>query len=137
MPVQPADPRARRRALWLIGGSTAFGTAGVLALARHRGAIEVWLIAAPGNLALALQLLALATLLPTLGLAGYIWVYARRVLRGQRFPPPGAAVTRPTPIRTHGDARRMAQRLRLLATLLIVTGAGLALTLWQLASTFA
>jgi hypothetical protein len=95
-PIQRADPRARRRARWLVLAAlpllagAAVGSELIArwleTLARERPAEAV----AP--IRLAIVGLSAATVLPLLGFAAWTWRLAGRVAAARRFPPPGVAV---------------------------------------------
>src|SRR5262249_18542071 len=65
----------------------------------HRPALEGWIVQSPAS---RLKLLAggavLAIGLPLVIAASCLWRTADRIARAERFPPPGMAVTRDTPI---------------------------------------
>ena len=77
--------------------------------------------------------LALALTLPLLLGAARALRIARRTLEAERFPPPGLAVVRDTPVRRGAAARRWGRALRVIALALGVLGGAIALLLWRIA----
>ena len=57
---------------------------------------------------------------PPAGFGVYLWSFGRTVVRTKRFPPPGVAVIRDTPILQNQDAYRRGRLLQILAVLLFV-----------------
>ena len=131
--VIPADPWLRRVALvaWIaIGVVGALGVWYVTsvieraeALATHdaRGAfLEVQRVTIPMMIGFALA---------GVGVGVYLLLTAVRVVRSGRFPPPGARVLRPTPIRSGPAAQRLGILLVILAVL--ITGASVAVPVFM------
>ena len=111
MEIQKADPHARRKAITVIITAVFVTlTFGVVA-ERQQDSLIDWMEDDPIPRArLALGTAGAMTCLPLGGLA---WFFARlgyRVGRARRYPPPGTAVTRDTPVRT-GDAALTIARL--------------------------
>jgi hypothetical protein len=62
---------------------------------------------------------------PLLGFAVYLWLFARRVVRMQRFPPPGMRVVRDTSVLYGPSALARARLLQVLAGVLVALALGL------------
>jgi hypothetical protein len=135
MPTQPADPDLRRRTLLLVALGLALSSAGFLLL-------QSWITdlqSRPPREALAALLTALrwSTAVMTallLGFAGYLWHFAARVRRDQRFPPEGQRVIRDTRILQGEMALRRAGVLRVLSVALALASLTLIAVSFRLAA---
>lgn len=135
--IQKADPEARRRAVILIGVAAIVGTGAIFLLERYRGDLEVYLernadylVAHPEILALGLFIL----LLPIIFFSLYLWRHGSSVVVARRFPPPGMAVTRDTPVLSGMAGVRRGRIIQVLALLLMSCSVGLPLFLWYVLS---
>lgn len=123
-PLQPADPAARRRLLVAVALIAVAGVAGLVVL-------EAWLAAlrqldpaesAPRLVATLLWVTG-ATSLVVAAFGVYAWRLGGRVCASLRFPPPGVAVVRDTPIIEGIAARRRGAILRALGIALVALAA--------------
>lgn len=134
--VEPADPVARRRALWTLGATAVFGAAAIMAFLNARPALQEWLdqdaAARPGRVRLAVGVLGLALAAPVAAMAVYVWRFGARVRAGERFPPAGTAVVRDTPILRGEAAERRGAALQWLAALVAAAAVTLLGLLWRL-----
>ena len=136
MEIQKADPHARRKALWIILIGTIVGAIGIILLKSQLHLFEQWL----GNdshlalerLKLALAVIAILTAVPLLGLAIYIWRLGTRIIKTQRFPPPGMTVVRDTPVLTGNAARLRARVMQTFAGITALMALALPIVLWQI-----
>ena len=130
--VQPADPAHRRIAI-----------VGIL-LINTAGAVLIWLVTRQidrlvdlTGLEHAALIICLAMILVSLGIlptALYLYTTGRRIRQAERFPPPGMAVIRNTPVITGPPARRRGTILMILAVILVIVAAYLfayALTVYR------
>ena len=109
--VQQADPRTRRFALLCLVLAAGLGTGALVLLDRYRQSLSSWFLGNERNAQLTIIVLALLLLLvPLLLMAGWVWRYGIRVLRGNRHPPQGVKVIRDTPV-VHGAGARLYGRL--------------------------
>lgn len=136
--IEPADPRARRRAALLLLSGVLAGLV-IVWLARSYGpTLEAWINRDPeqtrSRLKLALTVLAIAIDLPVLGLAAYFWRLGVRMIRTERFPAPRTLVMRDTPVLRGAPARRRGRLMQIVAVLLASAVLGLTIVLRQLAS---
>ncbi len=138
MKIQKADPGARRKSLLFVG----FVGIVLLALlvagpllgfdARDRlEAVAALILAAPrtGVIATAIGVA------PIVLFAIYLFVIGARVIRAERFPLPGQAVVRDTPIREGRAAIFRGRVLQVLAVLLGLTAAALPIVLARVLAT--
>ncbi len=103
-------------------------------------ALQAWMAEDPAQAPLRLKLiatgLAAAVAVPTLIFAAYFWRLGDRVVRSNRFPPPGMRVIRDTVV-WHGDsARRRGRFLQGLALILGFVVGGVVTILWRLVAMF-
>ena len=75
------------------------------------------------------------TTVPLLGLAAYMWQVGRRVIRVDRYPPPGLRLIRAAPVVTGPAARRRGRLFQGFAIVLGLAGLLLAFFLWRLVAT--
>jgi len=137
MPIQPADPELRRRTLFVAALSLAVACAGFLLLQHWLSELH----SQPPRDALAALLTALrlgtyVTCALLVGFAAYLWRFAGRVLRDQRFPPHGQRVIRDTPVLEGAAALRRATVLRVLAVILTLSSFGLLAVVSRLVRTY-
>ena len=123
--IQPADPVARKRALWTFVAVAI--VAGMMALAVRNEDIdfEQWLgdhaaelIGQPGLLLLAAFVLAL----PLVGIAVYVHRAASRVVKAERIPLPGQKVIKDTPIITGKKAIQQGRAMQVVAVIMGIIG---------------
>jgi hypothetical protein len=136
--VQRADPAARRLAVVLVVAGALVGSLLIAGLERYRAPLYDWILSDPQHRWQRLRLLFLLSTgvlsVPLLGFAAYLWMLGGRVVRAQRWPPPGQRVVRDTPV-LHGRAAVWRGRtLRVLAACLGAAWALLWLLSWRLAS---
>lgn len=133
--IQRADPAARRRALKLLLVGLVLGLILIQLLETALEEQEQWLL---DNLPLILEnsqlvvVLGIVMALPLAGLSIYLLLFANRIARAERFPPPGVAVTRDTPVIEGAAARRRAWLLRILAMVIFLCGYTLPWVLWSI-----
>lgn len=133
--IQRADPTARRRAAVLITVATVVAGALVFAMIRYLDDAGAAPSDEPGELRNQLEMMiaGLAALaLPILVACVYLWRFARRVVDTRRFPPPGTAVTRDTPVIAGPAAHLRGRFLEGLAVVTAVAAVGAPVVLWLL-----
>jgi hypothetical protein len=138
--IERADPRTRRWAVALVALGAAGGLLAFLVAESRLPALHAWITEDPAQVQTRLKLiasgLAAAVAVPTLLLAAYYWRLGGRVIRSNRFPPPGMRVIRDTVI-WHGEsARRRGRILQGLAVILSFVVGGFVTILWRLISLF-
>lgn len=135
--IQQADPKARRRAVYAFVCCAVIGVGVILAFLNGRPTLEAWVIQDAAKRAFRLRLVlgALGVLIavPLAGLAVYLWRFGSLVMHAKRFPPPGVAVIRDTPILRDRAAQRRGLLLRMLAAFLAVAVGVVLVLLWVLA----
>ena len=135
--IQKADPDARRRALTIVLVALGLGLAGLAALTAREEQFQRWLEANADWLAREPWIVALAGLVavaPMIALAVYLFIVGARMARTQRYPPPGVAVTRDTPVVTGRGAVLRGRFVQALCVGLILCALAIPAVLWQLFS---
>ncbi len=135
MKIQKADPAARRRSLLFVG------LAGIVLLLAglvfgfdstdRIGAIAEIILESPRRSVIAMAVGAV----PVVLFAIYLFVIGARVIRAERFPLPGQAVVRDTPIREGRAAVVYGRVLQALAVLLMLAAAALPVVLARVLDT--
>jgi len=103
-----------------------------------RPALVDWITRDPeqidSRLRLAFAVLAVAVVVPPLGVAAYLWRLGDRILRAERFPPPGLAVTTDTVVLRGRFARRRGRLMQLVAAIFVLAASAFAIILWWFVS---
>ncbi|HEY7742865.1 MAG TPA: hypothetical protein VIA19_07450 [Burkholderiales bacterium] len=137
--VQKADPDARRRAALVLIFAAAIGGLLISAFEHFREPFREWLVSDPAEtprrarLALSVSILVLST--PAIAFAIYLWLLGRKVLRAERFPPPGLRVIRDTPVIRGAAAVTRGHAVQIFAVCLGVAVGVLCLFIWWFAGT--
>lgn len=131
--IQKADRRAVRTAVAVVVCGALVGLA-LLTFSRRNGeAFGFWLPAdLSGRLTLVLGIQMALFTVPLLAMAGYVWHLGGRIVRAQRYPPPGMRLVRNTPIVVGDAAVRRGRVAQALAASLGVAAVLLAFVLWRL-----
>jgi hypothetical protein len=134
--TQRADPYARRAAVAIVGCGMLAGVV-LLAVTRWcRPEFETWLRNdMNGRLRFVAAGMMILTTAPLLGLAAYMWHVGRRILRVDRYPPPGLRLIQAAPVVTGPVARRRGRLLQGFAIVLGLAGLFLAFLFWRLVVT--
>ena len=130
--VQPADPGARRKAIWVVGVTTLLGVCAILAFEYFQGDLQEWLERNIGYLVrhpVLVFLAGLAFVSPVVVAGIYLLVLGSRAVRTRRFPPPGYAVVRDTPVHHGVQAIRRGRIIQLVSLLVMVAAVTLPLIL--------
>jgi Na+/phosphate symporter len=134
--VQKADPEARRKALLLIVFGAAIGGLLIAGFMHFGELLRDWILSDPAETAfrarLAICLMVALLALPLVGLAVYVWLIGARVLRTQRFPPPGLRVLHDTPVVSGSAAVTRGHAIQIVAVCLGVGAAVFCLFFWWL-----
>ena len=137
--VQKADPDARRRAVLVLIFAAAIGGLLISAFEHFREPLREWLVSDPAEtprrarLALSVSILVLST--PAIAFAIYLWLLGRKVLRAERFPPPGLRVIRDTPVIRGAAAVTRGNAIQVFAVCLGVAAGVLCLFIWWFTGT--
>lgn len=98
--IQRADPRARRRARWLLALALPLVPAAALGSELLRAWLEELARENPADavapLRITIWVVSAATVLPLLGFAAWMWRFSGRIAAARRFPPPGVAMVHDT-----------------------------------------
>ena len=121
--IQPAEPEARRKALWVVALASIFGSSAILAFEYLRNDFTNWLDGNIGALAqnpVAGALVAVVFVFPVVLIGLYLLRIGYRMIRFQRFPPPNYAVIRDTRVLTGLQAIRRGRIIRMLGIALLL-----------------
>ena len=114
------------------------GSLFIVGFDRYRAPLLEWFLSDPEVLVDRLRfffiLAAVSGSAPLLALAVYVWTFGGKVIRAQRFPPPGHRVYRDTPILEGDKALARARGFKRFAVFLGVASALLWCAFWRLAS---
>jgi hypothetical protein len=136
--IQRADPGAQRRASLLVCCGILTGLVVIWLAESYGPAINAWITRNPeqiySRLALVFAIVALAVAVPIMAFAGYLWRLGKRIIRSQRFPPPGTFVARDTIVLRDAAARRRGRLLQILAVFMVAAVLGFVAILWRLLS---
>ena len=122
----------------MVGAGAVVGAICVYGALAFQPAIERWLLEPAdvrdqaARLKLFIVAVALATALPLVGFAAYLWRLGARVLRDERFPPVGLAVIRPTPVLRGRQAYRRGRAIQALGVLLAIAAVAMGVIWWRL-----
>ena len=95
--IHKADPGVQRTGLVIVGAAAILGVLLMSIAASLRPDFEAWVRQdLKVRLLLVLIELTLLTAVPALVMAGYLWHLGLRIIRAQRYPPPGLRVVRDT-----------------------------------------
>jgi hypothetical protein len=137
--VKKADPSTRRQTILLIVFATSLGALLIAGFEHLLEPLRDWLTSEPAETAhrakLAFYVTAFILSAPVIAFAIYLWLFGARVLRAQRFPPPGIRVIRDTPVVEGQGATRRGHVIQILAVCLGVSAAVLALFFMWFAQT--
>ena len=132
--IQRADPLARRKAALVVACGLLVG----LLAEFYRPALLDWIIRDPeqidSRLRLVFAVLAVAFVVPLLGFGACFWRLGDRIVRAERFPPPGLAVTTDTVVLRGNFARRRGRLAQLVAGIFVLAAPAVAIILWRLIS---
>jgi hypothetical protein len=139
--IQKADPAARRRAALVIVFGTAAGALMIAGFGYFRDAFHGWLTSDPAETAfrarLAIGVAAVLLAAPLVGFAACLWLLGAKILRAQRFPPPGLGVARDTPVVAGPGAVTRGHVMQVVAVCVGVSAVVLCLFFWRLIGTLA
>ena len=131
--IQPADPKARRKAIWLVWLAALLGVCAGLIFNSLQDNLQPWL---EGNLHLLLAntmivfVFSLVAILPILAAGTYLLLLGTRTVRAQRFPLPGVAVVRDTQVLEGAAGIRRGRVIQILSLLLLCCAAAIPVVLW-------
>jgi hypothetical protein len=140
MQIERADRRARRRAGVLVAIGAAAGLLIYWGVRSRLPALHAWIAQDPAQTPIRLKLiatgLAAAVAVPTLLFARHFWRLGNRVVRSNRYPPPGMRVIRDTVVWQGDSARRRGRMLQGVALILLFIVGGVVTILWRLVALF-
>lgn len=123
--IQPADPAARKRALWIVFASLALVLVLALVAYGKEDPVEKWLSENTEAIASSPGIVFIVTFIlmtPIIGGAIHTYRLAGRIVQSQRIPPPGQKVIKDTPVITGRKAVRQGRGLKLMAALMGLFG---------------
>ena len=131
--IQKADPRVQRTGLVIVGAGAILGVLLMSVAASLRPDFEAW-VRQDLNVRVRMVIFALTLLTagPALGMAGYFWHLGYRIIRTERYPPPGLRVVRDTLVVSGEAARRRGRLLQALGAVTALASLLLAFFLMRL-----
>ena len=133
--IQPADTKAKQKAIRILVVSTLVGACAILLFEYYRADIQAWL---EDNIAILTQntsvvfMVALVFISPILALCIYLFKLGVRIVQCKRFPPANYAVSRDTRVIEGSAAVRRGRLLQLLSIFLMITAGALPVIIWQI-----
>ena len=133
--IQPADPKARRKAIWLTCIALFLGLCAILTFEYFHGDFQAWL---ERNIDFLLEntivvfVVSLVFVSPVLAAGTYLLLVGNRTVRAQRFPPPGYAVARDTPVLEGSRGIRRGRVIQLLSLLLLCSAVAIPFFMWYI-----
>lgn len=127
--IQKADLQARRRSLFIVLPGAVIGAVLLWLLVYFKPQLQGLFVDHADDLIQQPLLVGLGMLLlmsPVIALGGYCWYLGRQIVIARRFPPPGLAVSRDTPVLREAAAVRRGRTLQLTALLIILASLSLA-----------
>jgi len=121
--IQPADAKARRRALWVVAIAALSGLCAVLALEYYQDDIQAWLERNFDYLVRNPFVVFPAVLVfvsPLFAAGIYLFLLGNRTVRAQRFPPPHYAVSRDTPVLEGSQGIRRGRIIQILSVFILL-----------------
>ena len=131
--IQKADSGARRKAIGVICIAAVFGVCAILAFESLQDDFQSWL---ERNIDFLLEhtiivfLVLLVLISPLLATGVYLLSLGNRTVRAQRFPPPGYAVVRDTPVLEGLQGLRRGRVIQLLSLFLLCSAGAIPFVIW-------
>jgi hypothetical protein len=133
--IQKADPSAVRIAVAIVACGALLGIVFIKLAGERRPWFEAWVKEDPGaRLPMVIAAVTLLTAGPVLGMAAYMWHLGQRIVRAERYPPPGLRMVHDTLVVNGGAAVRLGRLVQTFAGIFGMAGLLLALFLWRLFS---
>ncbi len=136
MDIQRADPRARRRGIWIVVFGAAVGAILLLWFEHSLPGIRAWATERSDLTAKRARLLLVvigASLIgPLLAFSVYLWFLGRRIAIAQRYPLPSMKLIQDMKIVCGPAAEKRGRLMKAMALLLASSAIGLLSILWWL-----
>lgn len=133
--TQKADPKAKRKVLWILGAAAAAGVIAIVSFEFLQAHLLTWLESNIDFLtenSFLVFLFALLMVSPVLAAGFYLYALGHRAARAQRFPPPGCAVVIDTPVIDGPAGLRRGRIIQTLSLLLLFVAGSIPVLLWYL-----
>ncbi len=137
--VQPGNPKARRKAIWVILFATFLGFSAILAFECYQHDFQSWL---ERNIDFLLEntfvvfVVSLILVSPVLAAGTYLLLLGNRTVRAQRFPPLGYAVVSDTLVLEGWQGVRRGRVIQLLSVFLLCSAGAIPVVMWYIFHTF-
>ena len=131
--IQQPDPKERQNAIWFVCMVALLGVCVILIFNSFQDDLQSWL---EGNINFLLEnrymvfVVSLIAELPIFVAGIYLYSLGTRSVRAQRFPPPGAKVTRKTPVLEGAAGIRRGRLIQLISLLVLCCAAAIPVVLW-------
>lgn len=136
--IQRADPKTRRRAVAALFLGLAAAALVYVAASRWMSSVLALEPAeARRALAGALRWMTAGLSVLVVAFGAYLFAFGRKIVKFERFPPPGAAVIKDTEVLEGSRARKRGMLIQVVSALLIVTALALPWVAFQMAARIA
>jgi hypothetical protein len=131
--IQQADPKARRIAIQVICVATVLGLITILMFENFQDDFQTWL---EKNIDFLLEntivvfAAGLVSVSPLLAAGAYLLLIGNRTINAQRFPPPGCAVARDTPVLEGRKGIQRGRIIQVLSLFLLCCAGAIPVVLW-------
>ncbi len=137
--IQPADYKARRRAILIISVAAVVGCLSIVAFEAYQPDLETWLWEEPERVREKLNWIPMvfAVLsIPALVAALHIWRIGQSIINARRFPPPGMPVAVDSPIITGKKAVYRGWFFRFFSLFLFLSAVAVPVVFWWFLHSF-
>ena len=124
--IQRADPGAKRKAIWIVGMTALLGAGTLWVFEIYQDEFVAWLVDNLDYLAqntLVVFFMAAVCAAPLIASAIILFLLGRRIVKGQRFPPPDYPVYRDTRVLKGSRAIRRGRIAQLLSLVILLAAA--------------
>lgn len=133
--IQKADPGVRRNAILVTTAAGAVGLALVVSMDHFSTDIATWVesgVQENKKISAVVSAVVMVLVAPILFASAYLFLLGRRTVSARRYPPPGVAVIRDTPVVEGNRSLVRGRIIQVLAIVLTASSLVLPLLVWRL-----